>query len=209
MRWLTLPVAAAVALAGCGGEDIAENIIEDRIEAESGEDVDIDFDDGDVSFRTEDGEIRIDVDEDGDGSISISGSSDDGDISIQSEDGETIIQSDDGTTIIGSESGELPEGFPGEVPLPDGFTIDYSQATTTPDGQAFFVGGQAPGDPAAVTDDYVAARTDAGFEQAQVTTMPDGSFFAFDAGEFQIGGSISEGPDADTSDVVINVTPSG
>jgi hypothetical protein len=204
--WLTIPVTMAVVVAGCSGEDIAEQVLEDRIESGAGEDVDIDFDDDGFSIQSEDGEFSFEIDED-DGNVSISGSGEDGDFTIQSEDGETVIETEDGTSIIGSDSGELPDGFPDEVPMPDGLAIDYSQATTTPDGNTFTVGGNVSSSPADVMDDYAAALDDAGFEQVQVTTTPDGGFFAYDAGEYQISGSISVGDSDDQSFVLINVTP--
>ncbi|MDJ0768201.1 MAG: hypothetical protein QNJ12_05375 [Ilumatobacter sp.] len=202
--WLAAAVAALV-IAGCSGEDIAENIVENQIESETGEDVDIDFDDGNVRFQSEDGEFEMRVDDEG--NVSIEGSGEDGDFSLQSDDGETVIESEDGSMTI-SEGADLPDGFPSDVPLPDDFTIDYSQSVTTPDGDAFTIGGEAPGVASEVTGDYVAALDDAGFEQLQVMTMADGGFFAFDAGDYDVSGSVSEGETPESSFWMINVTPS-
>ena len=99
---------ASLALAACSGEDLAERVVENRLEAETGEDVDIDFDDGDFSVRTEDGEITFDADEDG--NVSISGSSEDGEFSIESEDGETVIESEDGSATFSYKAWDQSAG---------------------------------------------------------------------------------------------------
>lgn len=203
-RWLAVPVAAAAVATGCSGEDLAERVIENRIEAESGEDVDIDFDDGDLSIQTEDGEFSIDVDGDGDGNISVSGSGDDGDFSIESEDGETVFESEDGTAVL-SSSGDLPDGFPDGVPLPDGLTIQISQSFDSDDGTTFSVSGEAPDDPADVTADYVARLEAAGYTQVQLTTFAEGGFFVFDNGVFDVSGSIGVGDGG--SFMTISVAP--
>lgn len=199
-------VTAAVVLLGCSGEDIAENVLEDRIEAESGEDVDIDFDDGDISIRSEDGEFTLEVDED-DGNVSISGSSDDGEFTIESEDGETVIETEDGETIIGSTGGELPDDFPASIPLPNGFDVQYAQSIAGPDGQTFIVGGAVDGTPTDVLDEYVAVLEDAGFDRQQLTSTAEGGFFGYDDGEYAVSGGIgSEGEAA--SFLTITVGPS-
>jgi hypothetical protein len=204
--WLMVPAVMAVIATGCSGEDLAEKVIEDRLEAESGEDVDIDFDDGNIRVQTDDGELSIDVDEDGDGSVSVSGSGEEGDFSIQSEDGETVIESDEGSAVL-SSSGDLPDGFPDGVPIPDGLTIQLSQAIESADGTMFSVTGEMPGAPADVTADYVASLEDAGFAQTQLTTTPDGGFFVYDDGEFDVAGSVGAGSDDGMSFINIAVSP--
>ena len=198
-------VTGAVVATGCSGEDLAEKVIEDRIEAESGEDVDIDFDDGDFSIQTEDGEFSVDIDED-DGNISISGVGEDGDFSIQSEDGETVIESEDGSAVM-SSSGDLPDGFPGAVPMPDDLTIQLSQAIDTQDGTVFSISGEISGSPSEVTDDYIGRLEAAGFSQMQLTTTPDAGFFVYQNDEYDVGGSVAAGGDDGTSFISINVSP--
>lgn len=72
---------------------IAEEAIEKAIEKESGENVEIDLDEGQVTIEGEDGEVNI------------------------SSDNETVeIKTDDGEVTFGTGA-ELPEGFPGVVPV--------------------------------------------------------------------------------------------
>ena len=149
-------------------------MLERQIESGSGEDVDIDFDDGDISIQTEDGEFSIETDEDGNVSIQ----SGDGQMSIDSDGDQTVIESDDGSTIISSSGSELPDEFPDDVPMPIGIALEYTQAMSTPEGETFVVGGTVDGDHGDVIDQYVAALEAAGFTQQQLTTTPDGSFFA-------------------------------
>lgn len=91
----------AIGLTGCGA--IAEEAIEQAIEADSGESVEIDFDgdDGTLSIEGENGEFSIDVDEDGDSSV----------LSSTDEDGNTF-------EMITGEG--LPDAWPGELPVPPG-----------------------------------------------------------------------------------------
>lgn len=79
---------------GCKfGQNIAEEAIERAIEKESGENVEIDLDEGEMTIQSEDGEVNI--------------SSDDDTVKIESDDGEVTFGS----------GAELPEGFPGNVPV--------------------------------------------------------------------------------------------
>ena len=202
--WLAVPAAMAVVAAGCSGEDLAERVVENRIESESGGDVDIDLDDGDMSIRSDDGEFSIEVDEN-DGSVSISGVDDDGEFTIESEDGETVFRSEDGETVM-SSGADLPDDFPGDVPIPDGLSVEFSQRMETPDGTVFSVIGMVPGDPAEVSADYVARLESAGFDQVQLTTMPDGAFFAYQNDTYEIGGTVGS-DDEGMSAMSLTVNP--
>jgi hypothetical protein len=94
-------VASAIMIivftAGCVGQKIAEKLteetIERAIEKESGEDVEIDLDEGSMTVDTGEGQVNID------------------------SDGESMeIQTDDGKAEFGTGA-DLPEDFPGDVPL--------------------------------------------------------------------------------------------
>lgn len=196
-----------VLMASCGGDDIAERVIESQLESESGEDVNVDLDDGDISITTEDGEFSINVDEDDD-SVSISGSSDDGEFSIETENGETVIRTDEGT-IIGSASGDLPDGFPTSVPVPDGLSIQASQIMQTTEGTAYVLSGILDGSPTDVAEQLMAALEGAGYEQVQVTNAPDGAFLVYDDGEHMVTAIVAlDSPDDSTSGLSLTVTAS-
>ena len=113
-----------------------------------------------------------------------------------------------GRTVI-SSSGGLPDGFPGAVPLPDGFTVQYSQASATPDGQAFVVGGTVAGDPLELAREMADGLEAAGFAQVQFTETPDSAFFGFDDGEYYVGGTLASDGDAGGSSIMnLTVGPS-
>ena len=199
-QWLMIPAATVLVLSSCSGEDLAESVIERQIESESGDDVDVDIDDGEISIQTEDGKVVMQSD--GDQTVI---RTEDGEVVMQSDGDETVIQSDDGTMIIGSSGGDLPDDFPPEVPVPDGLAPEYTQSMSLPEGQSFVVGGNVDGDVADVLAAYVVTLESAGFTQLQLTTMPDGGFFAYDNGTWAVGGSVSEGTAG--AAFVITVTP--
>ena len=107
---------------GCKfGQNIAEKIteeaIEKAIEKESGEDIDIDLDEGEMTIESDDGEV-----------------------SISSDDDSVEISSDDGEMTIGSGA-ELPEGFPGNVPVYPDMEITASWKSTENDKNSYFLSG--------------------------------------------------------------------
>lgn len=194
MRWIrpmacstaATAVVMGIVLGACSGEDLAERVVENQLEAESGEDVDIDIDDGDFSVRTEEGEITFDADDDG--GVSVSGSSEDGEFSIESDDGETVFESEDGSATV-SSSGDVPEGFPSSVPLPSGLTILVSQAVDMDGEQNYIISGSVDDDAAQVARTYIDQLEAAGFEQIQLTETSGAVFFGCDDGEHYVGGA--------------------
>lgn len=224
---LAVPVAAAAA-AGCGGgEKLTESFIEDRIESESGQDVDLDFDldGGNFSIQTPDGELNIQTD--ADGNVLIEGGDESGDFSIRSDeegnvsvegpDGETqdfsiqsdsdgmVIESDEGTAVIGSGS-EVPADFPGAVPLPDGMELQYSQSMTAEGTTTFLLSGVVGAAPSDVLAAYAATLEGAGFAQQQLTTTPDGGFFAYADDAWSVSGAMGADGDAGGTSVTITVS---
>ncbi len=103
---------------GCKfGQNIAEEAIERAIEKESGENVEINLDEGEMTIQGEDGEVNI--------------SSDDDTVKIESDDGEV-------TFGLGAE---LPEGFPGNVPVYSDMEITASWTATEDGKNSYFVSG--------------------------------------------------------------------
>ena len=197
-------IGVALVATACSGEDFAERVVENRIEAEGGGDVDIDLDDGNFSVKTEDGEFSIQTDSDG--NVSIQGAGEDGDESftIESENGETVFESEDGTAVF---TQGLPDGFPSEIPLPSDFVVLYSQSTGADDGDVFSVTGTSEIGIDDVVADTQAALESAGYEQLQLTTTPDGSMLMYGGPTHDVLVMIGRGSEGETT-VSVNVAPS-
>lgn len=179
-------VVAVVAVAGCSGEDVAERLIEEGVERESGGDVDIDFDDGNIRIETDEGVFEMT--NDGEGNISVQGEGVDGDFSIDSEDGQTVIESEDGSAVINAGGAGVPDDFPGSVPLPDGFEPEFSQSMSSDQGSGWVLGGPIGMSASDVAESYFAELESAGFERLSVTETPDSVIFGFDNGEYSVSG---------------------
>ncbi len=128
MKRLTAIIALTVSMllvlllaSGCFGQNIAERIaeevIEKAIEEDNGENVEIDLDDDGITIKGEDGEVSISADD------------------------ETVeIKSDDGEFTIGLGA-ELPEGFPGNVPVYPDMEITTSWRSTDNDKDNYSISG--------------------------------------------------------------------
>lgn len=185
---LTIGLASA-----CSAEGIAERVIEDRIEAETGENVDIDLD-GDGSFSIETDEGTIEFDASGDGDVSVRGvDGEGGEFSIDSENGVTVIETDDGEATIVQGGGDLPDGFPDDVVLPDGLEIDLSQRMDVGDDQiGYLVIGSFDGDWQTYFDALVESLTAAGYEEEQRTTTAGGGVLSYRRGDTAVFGNVGE-----------------
>jgi hypothetical protein len=109
-----LSILLAVAFTGGCKKSLAERIteeaIERAIEEESGEEVDIDLEEGEVTIKSDEGEVKISTDE------------------------ETVeIESDEGSASFGTGA-DLPDDFPGIVPIYDNMEITASWSQTDEDG---------------------------------------------------------------------------
>lgn len=125
-------------LASCGGDNLAESIVEQAVEQGSGEDIDIDIDDnGSFSVESKDGELSVEVDSDG--NISMSGVGADGEtVDVETDaDGEIQAETANGDQLVAGT--ELPDDFP--LPLPDGFTVEVSQRVQSGTTVTWIVGG--------------------------------------------------------------------
>lgn len=201
---ISLTAVAVVTLAGCSGEDLAESFIENRIEAESGEDVDIDFDGGNVRIETDEGVVEMRTD--GDGNMTIE--SDEGSMEMSSdEDGNISIETDEGSMEL-TQGSELPADFPSGVPLPGGLVLGMSQVVETPEGSSYFLSGTVNGSPDDVADAHIAALEAAGFTQDVVSRSPGNVLYSYTNGELVVGGFLADDPAAPGSTgVTIQVGP--
>lgn len=137
MRTRTALSAVAVALtlvaAGCGG-DSAEQLAEDAIEEATGGSADVDISDGTMKITTDTGNVTVSGGDEG-----------------------VKIESDEGTIQMG-EGTELPDGFPGEVPVPGGELVSAMGSE-----DAFAVQFKVD-DAKTAFADYLNALESAGFE---------------------------------------------
>lgn len=192
-RWITRCaglLGLGLVAVGCGGEGIAERIVENRIESEGGGDVDIDFDDGDFSVKTEDGEFSIETDDDGNLTIEGAGGSDDESFTIQSDDGETVIKTDDGSAVF-TQGTDLPDGFPDDVPVPDRIEIQFSQSSETADGVGYVIAATSTRSIAELVEEYANRLDDAGFERQQFTETPDGSILVYQRTDYGVAATFA------------------
>lgn len=149
-RLSTALLAGALALGGVGcgkiTEKATEKLVEKGIEAGTGGKVDIDSDGGKFEIRTEDGALSFD--------------GDDGAFSMETEDGS-----------FRSGSG-MPDGWPGDIPLPPGF--EAVAGHTADEGEGSFVGvaGAVDASPEQVMAFYADALSD--WEETSTSTMGGG-----------------------------------
>lgn len=185
IRSIFVLLAALLALASCG--KAAEKLTEEAIEQSAGGgEVDID-DDGSFSFENDEGSFEVDSE---------------GNVKFEGEDGEFSI---DGA------SGELPDGWPDDVPVPDDLEILTGSKTSDGEKDLFSVLGNVPGDPADVFADLVADFEDEGYDTSNKSeTNADGNFFGtaqFTGNGHQIAISVSTDSNEGGSTVSINVSP--
>lgn len=181
----TALAGAALVFAACGGGDsISENLAEEAIEQAGGGDVDIDSDGGSVNIDTDEGSMSVD------------------------EDGNVEIETEDGSF---SSSGDIPEGFPDEVPLPDGLDVGSGAVTDGPEGESYQVAGSVDGDPADVFAELIAQFEDAGFDkESEANNTSGGSFFGnagFTDGTWTVNVSVTDGVEGEGAAVTLLVVP--
>lgn len=209
--WTGVLAGVVLLAAACGGDEISERLIEDRIEAETGGDVDIDLDgdSGSFSVRTEDGSIEFDAD--GDGSFTVDGvDGGGGRFSVDSEDGVTVIETEDGDATIVQGGGDLPDGFPDAVVLPDGLDIELSQSMDAGDGQTgYLVIGSVDGGWESYFDELIASLQSAGFDEEQVTRTPTGGVLSYRRGDTTVFGNVGESGTPDETVVSLQVSIDG
>ena len=151
--------AASLAVTFSACDSAAESGLEGLIESQSGGDVELDLDGGGFSMQTEDGQMSVDEDgnmiiTDADGNIVTGG--------IDAESGEFNVESEDGSFSIGATT-ELPEQWPGDVPQPDGLSIESATVIGSDSEQAVSVAGSVSGPE--FVDSYEGALLAAGFTE--------------------------------------------
>lgn len=95
------------------------------------------------------------------------------DIDIDDDSGEATFRSADGS-MFSVGGGELPDGWPDEVPLPDGFTLEGSFSGSDGDKSTFNVTGSLTGDAAEEFNRIADAFTGAGWTEENRSTSNSG-----------------------------------
>ena len=186
-RALAPVVIGLLAFAACG--DSAENSIEQLIESQGGGNVDLDLDgDGGISIQTEEGGMTMD---------------EDGNFVITDENGEQVtgnvdvdgdgvtVESEDGSFSSGSSS-ELPDGWPADVPEPDGLAVLSSSTMNDGDTSGFVVIGAVDG---SFLDQYASALEGAGFEMESEFTADSMAERGYSNGTWRVGVAVFENGD--------------
>ena len=134
-RHLTLTILAGLAISAAGCDMVGEQLAEQAAEQVTGTDIEVD-EDG-VSVESSEGSFQADAE------------------------GGFSMETDEGS--FESQAGQVPEGFPDVVPLPDATVLNGSRMDGA-DGKAWMVNFQYDsGDPAEVLSAQAQALEDAGF----------------------------------------------
>ncbi len=130
------------------------------------------------------------------------------DFDIDSESGQVNVSTPDGDFSLGSD--ELPEGFPSEVPLPEGLSIVTSMRMGESDTTAFTIVGQVDRSAAEVADEITGAFDADGWDETMLTTSSfgdtDSTAASYTKATWTVNVSITGGSDggADVSYSVSN-----
>ncbi len=119
---------------------------------------------------------------------------DDGTVSVQKEDDKIEITTSEGSmTINGESDGELPAGWPAEVPVPAGGTVLSGLAMTGSDQEGWTASLSYPDSTAAQVSAEVASLLGAqGFESVSEIAMGQGTMSALSGEGFAITALVSE-----------------
>lgn len=140
----------------------------------------------------------VSVDDEGkDRTVSVEG--DGGSVTVEEgKDGSVTVEGEDGSTFSADTSGDLPDGWPGAVPVVDG-TITFAQSSTDGStGQMWTVSIDAEG---SVTDLFDAAKADlegAGFTASAEVSTSDGAFASFSGNGYDVQLTVGAGDGATT-----------
>lgn len=126
-----------------------------------------------------------------------------GDVDIDTSDGRVAVETEDGS-FVAEAGGELPEGWPDDVPLPSEYTIETSSTMDVGDGPVLSVLLRTGGAPDAVFDDLESGFD--GWTQESRTVSGSGAeavvMAQYSSGDRMVSITASEG----TDDTVLNYT---
>ena len=133
---------------------------------------------------------------------------DNGTVTVDQDSGKVEIESSDGSaTITGDTGGDLPEGWPDEITLPEGGTITSAVSVTGDDAGWNVAASYPDASQKDLADDVSASMEDAGFEAKGSFTSGEGSVLAFEGNGFAI--SVIVGSDDSGASLVMTVAKQG
>jgi len=221
-RFGTVVLIAALAAASAGCDNAAETGIEQLIESQGGGDVDLDLSgDGDgFSIQTEDGGMTFDEDgnfviTDESGNTIVGSADDQGNVVVESEDGSFSASGDEGEFNMESDDGsfdmttgtEIPEQWPGDVPLPGAFEPMGAAVFEESNGLSITLTGQSSDGPLDFVDGYGAALEGAGFEQTSTFESEGAVSRTFESTAWTVSVTASGVAGAAQTQTVVNLVP--
>lgn len=129
---------------------------------------------------------------------------DEGTISVDAGEGKVEIEASDGSvTISGETGGDLPEGWPAEIVLPEGGTITSAVAVSGEDA-GWNVSVTYEGlDPEALGEQVANSLESAGLESKGGFTSAEGALSSFEGNGYAV--SVILGPEGSGSTMVMTV----
>jgi hypothetical protein len=129
---------------------------------------------------------------------------DDGTVTVEQDGSKVEIESEDGTTTVTGESdGELPDGWPAEIVLPDGGEIQNAVGVSGQDSGWTVASNYPDTSPEDLTDQLTQSLESAGFESKGSFTSQEGSVSSFEGDDYAV--SVIVGPEGSGSSLVITV----
>jgi len=123
------------------------------------------------------------------------------------ESGEISISSSEGSIELGGA--KIPEGFPSEVPQPEGFTLESSAKMAADGKQNFTISYTAAGDQSAAVTAYVEQLKGAGFtvesEYSGDSGSGTGGIYQLTNGTWSVG--VISSVESDKTSMIVNVSP--
>lgn len=98
---------------------------------------------------------------------------DDADVDIDSESGQVDVSTPDGDMSFGDGT-ELPDDFPSDIPLPEGYALTSSMSNADGDSSNWSITGTLPDADDSTFDDLVAEFTSAGWTKSSDASSETG-----------------------------------
>lgn len=122
-------------------------------------------------------------------------------VEIDADDGSVTIEGEDGSEVTVSEDGQLPDGFPTDVPVSDG-----EITATMKSGDTFTVGIETPDDHASVLEWYRDRLEGEGWTITTDLTVEDGGMLTAEKGDQALQVTVGAGSSGESETVVTLIT---